>query len=82
MRNWQVESYLGTKILCGKNQPLDAAVTAGVCRQVNVYDRCKFEQCKLHESGEQIVQTFVSNKPQHLAAAGSAGWGIDKAAFS
>ena len=30
LRNWQKESYFGTKILHGKNQSLDAAVTAGV----------------------------------------------------
>lgn len=75
LRNWQVDPYLGNKILHGKNPPLDAAVTAGVCRLVNVYDRGRSEQCKLQGSGEQIVWTFVSNKPQHLATAGSAGMG-------
>lgn len=75
LKNWQKESYFGTKILHGKNQSLDAAVTAGVCRQVNVYNRCRFEQCKLYGFSEQTVQTSASNKPQHLATAGSAGMG-------
>lgn len=81
LRNWQKESYFGTEILHDENQPLDAAVTAGVCRQVNVYNRCRFEKCKLHGMGEQTVQTSVSNNLSTWPQLALQVWGIDKAAF-